>query len=255
MLTIDEDRGQVVMTDPSGRFHVHALDTPEAFALVSDAWLRCGWDVKYVYGFTWMGRPVIQLPEDLLRIQEVVWRVQPDIIIETGIAHGGSLVFYANLLAARAGRVIGVDRDIRPANRAAIMEHPLAASIALIEGNSAAAEVAAQVRSQVPPGARVMVILDSNHTRAHVAAELTLYAPMVTPDSYIVVCDGIMARLAGAPRSQPDWAWNNPQSAVEAFLATSEEFYADDPAFLFNEGAVRSRVTYCPNGFLRRRAA
>lgn len=252
MLTIDETRQQVVVTDAGGRFHVHALDTPEAFALVSDAWLRCGWGVKYVYGFTWMGRPVIQLPEDLLRIQEVVWRVQPDVVVETGVAHGGSLVFYANLLAARAGRVIGIDRDIRPANRAAIQEHPLSTAITLIEADSAAPATAAQVRASIPDGARVMVVLDSNHSREHVAAELALYADLVSPGSFIVVCDGIMARLTGAPRSQPDWSWNNPQSAVEAFLAQRPDFTAEEPEFAFNEGKVRSRVTYCPKCFLRR---
>ena len=255
MLTIDEERQRVVVTDADGRYRVHALDTPEAFALVSDAWLRCGWDVKYVYGFTWMGRPVIQLPEDLLRIQEVVWQVQPDIIVETGVAHGGSLVFYASLLTTRAGRVIGIDRDIRPANRRALLQHPLATAITLIDGDSAAAATAAQVRAAIPDGARVMVILDSDHSRAHVAAELALYADLVSPGSFIVVCDGIMARLTGAPRSQPDWAWNNPQAAVAAFLAQRADFSVEEPAFAFNEGKVRDRVTYCPKCFLRRRPA
>ena len=100
MLTIDETLGQVTVQEADGTQAVHAMDSPEAFAAVSAAWLRCGWDVKYVYGFTWMGRPIIQLPEDMIRIQEVIWRLRPDVIVETGVAHGGSLVFYAGLLNA-----------------------------------------------------------------------------------------------------------------------------------------------------------
>src|SRR3954449_12126160 len=121
MLTIDEIHGRVVVQHADGSAEEHALDTPEAFEAVSAAWLRCGWDVKYVYGFTWMGRPMIQLPGEMMRIQEVVWRLHPSVVVETGIAHGGSLVFYTSLFAAMGtGRVIGVDIDIRPQNRAAI---------------------------------------------------------------------------------------------------------------------------------------
>ncbi len=127
MLTIDEAHGRVVVPHTDGSAEEHRLDTPEAFEAVSAAWLRCGWDVKYVYGFTWMGRPVIQLPEDMIRIQEVIWRLRPDVIVETGVAHGGSLVFYASLFEAMGhGRVIGIDIDIRQHNRTAIEAHPLA---------------------------------------------------------------------------------------------------------------------------------
>ena len=151
-------------------------DTPEAFEAVSAAWLRCGWDVKYVYGFTWMGRPVIQLPEDMIRIQEVIWRVRPDVIVETGVAHGGSLVFYASLFEAMDhGRVIGIDIEIRRHNRIAIEAHPLASRITLIQGSSAAPGTLAAVRHGIAPGESVLVVLDSNHSRAHVEAELDLY--------------------------------------------------------------------------------
>lgn len=253
MLTIDEALGQVMVAGPDGTTQVHAMDSPEAFAAVSAAWLRCGWDVKYVYGFTWMGRPIIQLPEDMFRIQEVIWRLRPEVIVETGVAHGGSLVFYAGLLAAIGqGRVIGVDIEIRPHNRAAIEAHPMADRITLIEGSSIAPATFAAVQARIAPGQRVLVILDSNHTCDHVAAELDLYAPLVTPGSYIVACDGIMAHIAGAPRTQPDWGWNNPLSAVAGFLAKTPDFLAEEPAWAFNEGRVRDRVTYWPNSFLRR---
>ena len=253
MLTIDEARGEVRVDRPDGSRIAHRLDTPEAFEAVSAAWLRCGWDVKYVYGFTWLGRPVIQLPEDLLRMQELLWRERPDVVVETGVAHGGSLVFHASLCALiGAGRVIGVDIDIRPATRAALAQHPLAPRMTLIEGDSAAPATLATVRGELAPDARVLVVLDSGHRRAHVRAELDLYATLIGPGGYIVVCDGIMADLVGAPRSAPDWAWNNPRAAVEAFLAANGDFSAEEPAFPFNEGAVRSRVTYSPRCFLRR---
>jgi cephalosporin hydroxylase len=253
MLTIDEAAGQVTVTGADGVPRVLEMASPEAFAAVSAAWLRCGWDAKYVYGFSWMGRPIIQLPEDMIRIQELIWRLRPDLVIETGVAHGGSLVFYAGLFAAIGhGRVIGVDIEIRPHNRAAIEAHPMAGRIALVEGSSTAPATLAAVQAMVAPGERVLVILDSNHARDHVAAELSLYAPLVSVDSYIVACDGIMAQVAGAPRSAPDWSWNNPISAVEDFLAVRPDFTLEEPAWPFNEGSVRERVTYWPKCFLRR---
>lgn len=257
MLTIDERGGRVILHDADGTARKeHALDTPEAFAAVSAAWLRCGWDVKYVYGFSWMGRPVIQLPEDMIRIQEVIWRVRPDVILETGVAHGGSLVFYASLFAAMGGgRVIGVDIEIRPHNRAAIEAHPLARFITLIEGSSIAPATIAQVHAAIEQGDRVLVILDSNHSRTHVEEELEAYAPLVSPGSYIVACDGIMAQVAGGPRTAADWDWNNPLPAIAAFLARNPDFTAEEPPFPFNEGKVRQRVTYWPNAFLKRRPA
>ncbi|MBN8928773.1 MAG: hydroxylase [Rhodospirillales bacterium 69-11] len=254
MLTIDEAGGRVILQQADGTHAVHALDTPAAFEAVSAAWLRCGWDTKYVYSFTWMGRPIIQLPEDMIRIQEVIWRLRPDVIVETGVAHGGSLVFYASVCAAMGcGRVIGIDVEIRPHNRAAIEAHPLAPHITLVEGSSTDPRNIATVEAAIGPDETVLVILDSNHSRDHVAAELEAYAPLVSPGSYIVACDGIMAQVAGAPRTQPDWSWNNPISAVEAFLEHNPAFSLEEPAFAFNEGRVRNRVTYWPKSFLRRR--
>ena len=135
-ITIDMERGEVTM-ETAGERSAHAIGTPEAFAAISRAWLRAGWDTKYVYGFSWMGRPIIQLPEDMIRIQEVIFRVKPDVIIETGIAHGGSLIYYASLCEAMDhGRIIGVDVEIRPHNRAAIEAHDLFDRITMIEGSS-----------------------------------------------------------------------------------------------------------------------
>jgi cephalosporin hydroxylase len=256
MLTIDEANGLVTVARPDGSTAVLAMNSPEAFSVVSNAWLRCGWDVKYVYGFTWMGRPIIQLPEDLVRIQEVIWRLAPDVIVETGVAHGGSLVFYAGIQAALGrGRVIGIDVEIRSHNRAAIEMHPMSTRIALIEGSSTAPETLAAVRARIMPGETVLVLLDSDHSYAHVARELELYAPLVSLGSYIVACDGIMAQVAGAPRTKPDWTWNNPIFAVKEFLERDPRFRQEEPGFVFNEGTVRERVTYWPKSFLRRVAS
>ena len=253
MIKIDLKNSEVTVEDGGGTI-THGLATPEAFAIISQAWLRCGWDTKHVYTFTWLGRPVIQLPEDLLRLQEVIYAVKPDVIIETGVAHGGGLAFYATLCRAmNRGRVIGVDIEIRPHNRAAIEAHPLASAITLIEGSSIAPGTAAQVKSLIKPGEVVFVILDSNHTRQHVLAELNTYSPLVTSGSYLIVADGIMKDLAGAPRSHPDWTENNPFAASQEFLKSHPEFKAEQPRWLFNESnGLSETITYWPGAYLRR---
>ncbi|RJF76861.1 hydroxylase [Azospirillum cavernae] len=229
------------------------MSSPEAFAAVTAAYLRCGWDAKYVYSFTWMGRPIIQLPDDLLRLQELIYRVKPDVIVETGVAHGGSLVFHASLCRAMGrGHVVGVDIEIRPHNRQAIESHELSDLITLIEGDSSAPDTVDRVRATIMPGERVLVILDSNHHQDHVLAELEAYAPLVSVDSWIVAMDGIMRHLPGAPRSQPDWAENNPAAAAALFAATHPDFELADPPLLFNEGITTTWARYNPDGFLRR---
>lgn len=249
---IDDATAEVVVRDQAGERR-YALGSAEGFAAVSRAWLRAGWDAKHVYSFTWMGRPIIQLPEDMLRIQEVIFTVKPDVLIETGVAHGGSLVFYASLFKAMdRGRVIGIDVDIRPHNRAAIEAHLLSDRIALIEGSSTDAPVIAKVRELVNPEDIVLVVLDSNHTREHVLAELRAYGPLVTVGSYIVASDGVMGEVAGGPRTQEDWSWNNPREAALQFARENPHFELHEPEWLFNEGAVRDRVTYWPDAFLRR---
>src|SRR5580704_13149681 len=182
-IELDLDRGTIsVVNDPAKQAIPFA--SAEGFALASKAWLRAGWDAKHVYSFTWFGRPMIQLPEDMVRTQELIWNLRPDVIVETGVAHGGSLVFYASLFEAMGhGRVIGIDVDIRQHNRPAIEAHPLAKRITLIEGSSIAPGTLAAVRHNIAPHETVLVVLDSNHCRAHVQAELELYAPLVSPRS------------------------------------------------------------------------
>lgn len=251
-LVVDFESGEVRIRE-AGATKTYPIGSPEAFEAISTAWLRSGWDAKYVYSFTWLGRPIIQLPEDLLRLQEVIFAIKPDVIVETGIAHGGGLIFYASLCKAMAkGRVVGVDIEIRPHNRKAIEEHFLASYVTLIEGSSIAPNIVKQVKDGIAPGERVLVTLDSAHDKAHVLAELEAYAPLVSVGSYIVAMDGIMEYVAGAPRTNPDWTWNNPRQAALAFVAKNPDFEVQEPPFLFNEGAVRSRITYWPGAFVKR---
>jgi cephalosporin hydroxylase len=252
MIKIDLEQG-LISVEANGQTDSYRLDTPEAFGVISKLWLRAGWDNKYVYSFTWLGRPIIQLPEDMIRLQEVIYSVQPDVIIETGVAHGGSLIFYASLCkATERGRVIGVDIEIRPHNRRALEEHPLFPFITLIEGSSVEQNVVEQVRSLVREGEKTIVLLDSCHTKDHVLAELNAYAPLVSPGSYIVAMDGIMGELTGAPRTEDNWAWNNPKEAALEFVAANPNFAIEEPRFLFNEGKVSERVTYWPSAFVKR---
>lgn len=250
--TVDEERAEVIVRD-GDRETRFPLASAEGFAAVSRAWIRAGWDTKYVYSFTWLGRPIIQLPEDMFRLQELIYKIKPDVIVETGIAHGGSLVFHAGLCKLMGrGRVIGIDLEIRPHNRVAIEQHELSNMITMIEGDSIALATVAKVKSLVKPGETAIVFLDSHHAKAHVLAELDAYSPLVSVGSYIVAMDGIMGEVVGAPRSQPDWGKNNPRQAVLEWVAKNPNFVLEEPAFAFNEGMVQGRVTYWPDAFLRR---
>ena len=243
----------IITLQQDGRVEEVPLGTPRGFQIISKLWLRSGWDTKYVYSFSWLGRPIIQLPEDLLRIQEVIFAIEPDVIVETGIAHGGSLVFYASLCKAMGkGRIVGIDIEIRPHNRKAIEEHFLAPWITIIEGSSTSSKVINQVESLIEPNEKVLVILDSCHTKQHVLAELKAYSPMVSVGSYIVATDGIMEDLVGAPRSQDDWSWNNPKQAAIDFIKQNNQFTLSEPGFHFNEGEINERVTSWPSAFLLR---
>lgn len=253
MIHINPETG-TIRVEEAGKVSEIGLGTPDGFRLLTKLWLRSGWDTKYVYGFSWLGRPIIQLPDDLVRIQEVLFSVKPDVIVETGVAHGGSLIFYASLCKAlERGRVVGIDIEIRPHNRKAIEAHFLSPLITLIEGSSIAPATVARVHAEIRPTDRVIVMLDSCHTKEHVLAELEAYAPLVSPGSYIVAMDGIMGEVVGAPRTQPDWTWNNPKQAALEFAQKHPEFALVEPLFPFNESAITERVTYWPGAFLQRR--
>jgi len=253
-LTIDTD-SLTLVTEDGGAARTLDLYSPEAFAVLSPQWLRVAWSQKYSYTFTWLGRPIIQLPEDLLRVQEVVYHVRPDVIVETGIAHGGSLIFYASLCQLMGiGRVVGVDIEIRPKNREAIEAHSLKPYITLIEGSSTDMATVEQVKALIRPGERVMVALDSHHTYDHVMAELRTYADLVSPESYLLVEDGVMIELADVPGAQPSWAHDNPASAARDFVAEHPEFEIEPPSWVFNESPLQQGITHWTSGWLKRRS-
>lgn len=252
-LTIDTD-AKTLVEDRDGAARTYDLFSREAFELLSREWVRLGWNQKYPYTFSWFGRPIIQLPEDIIRMQEVIYRVQPDVIIETGVAHGGSLVFYASLCKALGkGRVVGIDIDIRQHNRDAIEAHDLFPFITLVEGSSTAPEVVSRVHGLVGPGSSALVILDSNHSKQHVARELDCYCDLVTPGSYIVATDGIMEDLSDVPRGRPDWIHDNPAEAARDFATEHPEFVLEQPPWPFNESELNANVTHWPSAWLRRR--
>jgi cephalosporin hydroxylase len=251
-LIIDYDR-QEVEEEAEGVRRSLPLYSREAFELISRAWLKVGWQMRYPYTFSWFGRPIIQLPEDMLRVQEVIYQVKPDVILETGVAHGGSLVYYASLCKSMGrGRVIGVDIEIRPHNRAAIESHELASLITLIEGNAIAPDVVRKVESLIRPGEKVLVLLDSCHTHAHVTAELEAYHRFVSVDSYIVATDGIMRDVCDVPRGLADWQTDNPMTAATEFARRHPEFELAQPHWPFNESELTNNVTHWPGAWMRR---
>jgi cephalosporin hydroxylase len=253
-LIIDTD-GKTLEVTEGEQSRALPLYCKEAFEIVSREWVRIGWNEKYPYTFSWMGRPVIQLPEDMIRIQEVIYQVRPDVILETGVAHGGSLIFYASLCKAMGtGRVIGIDIEIRPHNLTAIETHELRPYIALIEGSSTDPATVRQARALIAPAERVMVLLDSCHTKDHVAQELAAYADFVTPGSYIVATDGVMRDLSDVPRGTESWSWDNPCEAVDEFAASHPEFVHQNPVWPFNESELTEPVTHWPGAWLRRQA-
>lgn len=228
-----------------------SLYSPEAFEILSTSWLKVGWNAHYHYTFNWLGRPVLQLPEDLIRLQEVIGELKPDVIIETGVAMGGSLLFYATLChAIGRGRVVGIDIVIRPHNRKFLEEHPLFKYITLVESDSTDPETLTKI--PIHPNETVLVILDSNHSKKHVLQELELYAPLVTPGSYLIATDGLKKQLTDVPRGKEHWSWDNPLDAVEDFLATHPEFTLELPERRYNRSAIRENVTHFQNGWLKR---
>jgi len=212
------------------------------------AWWERATAHRYSYHFRWMGLPIIQFPQDIVAMQELLWDVKPDLVIETGVARGGSLVFYASLLELMGGdgRVVGIDVDIRPHNRAAIEAHPMSRRIELIEGSSIEPEVVAQVRARAKNRRGVLIALDSNHTGAHVLRELELYSPFVTPGSYLVVFDTCIEHTPPDLLGDRPWAkGNNPWTAVQSFLRATDRFIVDTA--LVN----KLQITVCPDGFLK----
>lgn len=209
---------------------------------------------KYSYHFEWLGRPIIQYPQDIVAMQELIWQVQPDLIIETGIAHGGSLIFSASMLELNAacggprdGEVLGVDIDIRAHNREAIQAHPMFKRVTMVQGSSVAPEIVAQVRAKAAGKQRVLISLDSNHTHEHVLAELLAYAPLTSVGSYCVVFDTVIEDMPATMFADRPWGpGNSPKSAVGEYLKSHPEFEVD------KQLDHKLLISVAPGGYLRR---
>lgn len=244
--------------------NISALKNDKEFRRKSVAWIEYSLSWKYSYNYSWLGRPIIQYPQDMVAIQELIWQIKPDLVIETGVAHGGSLILSASMLAmldycdaVQTGvlldptrpkrRVLGIDIDIREHNREAIEAHPMTSRIDMLQGSSIAPEIIAEVHKRAAGHERILVILDSNHTHEHVLAELEAYAPLVTPESYCVVFDTVIEDLpAGLYPDRPWDVGNNPKTAVHEYLSKHSEFEVDEDI------EAKLLITVAPGGYLRR---
>jgi cephalosporin hydroxylase len=226
----------------------HALSTSAEALMLSSL------TAQYSYNFSWLGRPIIQYPQDIIAMQELIWAIQPDLIIETGIAHGGSLIFSASMLELNAAcggppdaKVLGVDIEIRAHNRIAIESHPLSKRIAMIEGSSIAPEVIAHIKARAASRRKVMVCLDSNHTHEHVLAELNAYAELTSIGSYCVVFDTVVEDMPAEISANRPWGpGNNPKTAAQEFLRSHPEFEID------KQMNKKLLITVAPDGYLKR---
>jgi len=233
---------------------IEALGKDTGFQNRSRDWLEESMRKSYVYNFSWMGRPIIQNPIDIMAMQEIIWEVKPDLIIETGIAHGGSLIFSASMLELNAAcggpdnaEVLGIDIDIRPHNRKAIEEHPMSRRITMIEGSSIAPEIVAQVKAKAQGKKRILVCMDSNHTHDHVLAELEAYAPLTGVESYCVVFDTFVEDVPADVFDNRPWhPGNSPKTAVWEYLKTHSEFEIDKSIH------QKLLITVAPDGYLKR---
>jgi cephalosporin hydroxylase len=237
-----------------GAAEVAQMGDDRELAMLTRSWMDRANPAKYSYHFEWMGRPIIQYPQDIIAVQEIIWSVKPDLIIETGIAHGGSLIFSASMLELNAisggpqdAQVLGIDIDIRAHNRAAIEAHPMARRIAMIEGSSVAAGVVSEVRAMAAGKRSILVMLDSNHTHDHVEAELEAYASLVSVGSYCIVFDTLIEDLPeGTFLDRPWGKGDNAKTAVWDFLKRRPEFEIDKSI------QHKLMITVAPDGYLKR---
>ena len=228
--------------------NIDALAADHDIRALSRLWIRLTAPYKYSYNFRWMGRPAIQFPQDLVAMQELIWEIRPKVIVETGVAHGGSIIFHASMLQLIGGdgEVIGVDIDIRPTNRQEIEKHPMAGRIALIQGSSIDARTVAHVKAKVADRGPVMVILDSNHTHDHVLQELLAYSPLVKKGSYLIVMDTLIEDVPD--NFFPDRPWgvgNSPKSAVAEFMKINDRFEVDTAL------DAKLSISVAPGGYLK----
>ena len=238
--------GSKLTLDNMGELTTVDLYSVEGLDLLSNLWIKAAAEHRLMYEPTWLGRPIIQFPNDIVAIQELLWKLQPDVVIETGVAHGGSLILSASILELIGkGKVVGIDIEIRRHNREAIEAHPLIHRIELIEGSSISDETMVAVHQAIGDAKSVIVFLDSNHSESHVMRELELYSPLVSPGSYIVAHDGAQGWVWEIPHGKPGWKVDNPLGAIHKFLASH-------PEFIIDPSLTRFGITSSPDGWLKR---
>jgi len=228
--------------------NIDALKSDEDVQALSRIWVREITRHNYAYNFSWMGRPIIQFPQDMIAMQEIIWRTKPDLIIETGVAHGGSIIYYASLLELMGnnGTVLGIDIDIREHNREAIEAHPMYKNIQLLEGSSVDQITFERVKEVAHGASNVLVILDSNHTHEHVLKELELYSQLVTKNNYLVVFDTLIEDMPDDLIHDRPWKkGNNPKTAVRQFLNENDRFVID------KDIEAKILITVAPDGYLK----
>jgi len=220
----------------------------EQLEKASSEWLKAHWENKLSYEANWLGIPIIQSVEDMILMQEIIFKVKPDFIIEMGIAHGGSLIYYASLLKMLGkGEVIGVDIDIREHNRKLLDKHPMIDIVDMIEASSTDQSTFDIIKRKIPEGSKVLVILDSCHEKDHVLREMNLYSDLVSKGSYLVVCDTLMPKVAGLKYSKEDFATNNPKEAIDIFMKENPGKFVIDKKW-----EEKYFFTYFPGGFLKK---
>ncbi|CAN2046963.1 Rhamnosyl O-methyltransferase [Candidatus Magnetomoraceae bacterium gMMP-1] len=235
-----------ITVEDNGKSQSAEVYSYEGMELISSLWLKLYAQSKLTHNITWLGVPIIQVSGDIMMMQELIWKVRPDVIIECGLAHGGSALFYASVCELIGkGYIIGVDVEIRQYNKIAIQNHPLSHRVKMLEGSSTSEDIITKIIEITKNLNRVMVVLDSNHSKEHVARELDLYKDIVTPGSYLVAMDGAQAFVWDIPNGKPEWKEDNPLIAIEEFLEKNSDFEVD-------EHYTRLKVTANPKGFLRK---
>ena len=242
IFTIDTTSKSFTVTGDDAILREYPLFGPEAFQMLSRQWVIMGWNLRYFDSFSWMGRQIRQFPDDLFRLAEMLWRVRPDVVVETGLYEGGSALWFANF-----ARVISVELKLRPGVLDAV-----GSRLTVIEADSASPDIAARVAREIRPGERVCVFLDSDHSESHVAAELEAFAPLVSSGCYLIVADSILPDLVGTPNGKKVWLDDHPGVAVDAFLESNPEFKRERQVPLFPGTCDFGDLSYFRDTWLRR---
>ena len=236
--------------EKQNKTNILKMSKDKTFQKLTKSWFKSSEKYQYSYHFSWMGRPIIQYPQDMIALQEIIWKIKPDLIIETGIARGGSLIFSASILQLIGkGSVVGIDIDIRKHNRIEIEKHSMFKRIKMIEGSSIDEKIVKKVYQLAKNKKRTLIILDSNHSHEHVLKELKLYSPLVTKNSYLVVFDTVIEDISTpktlSHKNRPWGKGDNPKTAVKSFLKINNRFIID------KEIENKLMITVAPSGFLK----